>query len=78
MARTPDPLVKLNSTLSLTASTLLRRLVLLSVCFNLFIQCQGKYKLGLERLTRIENSNVLRLPVIYNGNLKSFVWTTMN
>ena len=31
--RTPDPLVKVNSTLSLTASTLLHSLVLLSVCF---------------------------------------------
>jgi len=31
--RTPDLLVKVNSTLSHTASTLLHRLVLLSVCF---------------------------------------------
>ena len=53
-----DPLVKVNSTSSLTASTLLQRVVLLSVRF---IARAIQYKLRLERLTRLGNSNVLRL-----------------
>ena len=45
--RTPDPLVKVNSTLSLSASTLLHRLVLLSVCF--IYPMSGRYSTNWDR-----------------------------
>ena len=60
VARTPNPSVKVNS----TASTVLHRLVLLIVCVYLPNVRALQYKLGPERLTRLESSNVLQLPVV--------------
>ena len=46
-SRTSDPLVNVNSNLSLTASTLLHRLVLLSVCF--IYPMSGRYSTNWDR-----------------------------
>ena len=46
-ARTSDPSVEVNSTLSLTASTLLHRLVLLKVCF--ICPMSGRYSTNWDR-----------------------------
>ena len=46
--RTSDPLVKVNSTLSLTQSTLLHRLVLLSVLLYL-ANVSGRYSTNWDR-----------------------------
>ena len=53
IARTSDPSVKVNSTKSLTASTLLHRLLLFSVEHYLRNVRVMQYKLGPERLTRL-------------------------
>ena len=72
MARTSDPLVIVNSTESLTASTLLHRLVQLSVNDRV-----TQYKPGPERLTWLWNSNVPRLPVM-GSKVKTRWLLTMN
>ena len=54
VARTPIPSVKVNSD-----RTVLHRLVLLIVCVYLPNVRALQYKLGPERLTRLESSNVL-------------------
>ena len=58
------PLSKSKFNLSLTASTLLHRLVLFYCLLYLPNVPAIQYKLGPERLTRLGNSNVLRVPVI--------------
>ena len=58
-------LVKVNSTKSLTASTLLLRHSPIGCQFYLPNVRATQYKLGPERLTRLGNSNVRRLPVSF-------------
>ena len=64
-SRTSDPLVKVNSTydrVNLVApASPIKCLPYLPNVWAI------QYKLGPERLTRLGNSNVLRLPVFYSG-----------